>query len=115
MSKAKDLFGIAAREPVEFTPPGASKSVRLRWPTFAEWFELTTEHRACEGRDPTAEMVAKTIAVCLADDKGGRLLSDAEAAELMTEDPRAVLAVYVRCWETVLKNDDQVVKEVEKN
>lgn len=115
MTTTIDVFGIAKREPVEFTPPGATKSVRLRWPSFNEWFQLTTEHRAREGQDPTADMIARTVATCLADDKGGRLLTDEAAAGLLEEDPRALLAVYVKCWETVLKNDDQAVKEVEKN
>lgn len=114
---AEDIFGALPTQPVEVTPVGATKPVRLRYPTFREWHEITLEHRkaATAGVDPSADLIARTIAICVADSQGKRKLTDAEAAALLEASPQQVMSLYVRCWETVLKNDDQAIQEEGKN
>ena len=114
---AEDIFGAMQSQPVEVTPTGSSKSVRLRYPTFREWHEITLEHRkaAATGADPSADLIARTIAICVADSAGKRKLTDAEASALLEASPQAVMHLYVKCWETVLKNDDQAIQEEGKN
>lgn len=116
ISPISDVLGLAARPVVEVTPPKASKPVRLRYPTFAEWYKLTTDHRRVgPGNDPPPDLVARTVATCLANADGSRMFTDEQAAGLMDADPSAVLWLYVKCFETVMKNDDEAVAEVEKN
>lgn len=114
---AEDIFGTVTVDTVEVTPAGASKPVRLRYPTFKEWHAITIEHRQCgtEGTDPSAELIAKTIATCVCDAQGRRKMTDAEASALFEASPRQVMDLYKQCIETVLKNDDDAVKEEAKN
>jgi hypothetical protein len=114
---AEDIFGASAPETVEVMPAGATKPVRLRVPTFKEWHEITIAHRKCgaEKLDPPAELIARTIAVCVADSHGKRKLTDAEAAALLEASPRQVMDLYTKCWETVLRNDDAAIQEEAKN
>lgn len=103
-------------EPVSVTPPGSADPVYLRFPTFAEWHALAKAHRKlqAEGEDPSAELIAKTIATCLADDKG-KPLGESAASKVLKASPRRVMWLYRTCWETVLKSDDGTVQELEKN
>lgn len=114
---AEDIFGSVAAETVEVTPAGATKPIRLRYPTFREWHEITIEHRKCgqEKLDPSADLIARTIAICVADGQGRRKLSDAEASALLEASPRQVMDLYTKCWETVLRNDDNAAQEEAKN
>lgn len=115
---AEDIFGTVAADTVEVTPAGASKPVRLRYPTFKEWHEIWVEHRKCAADkiDPPADLVARTIAVCVADAKGRRKLTDAEASALLEGSPRQVVDLYKKCFETVLKDsDDEAIQEEAKN
>jgi|688.fasta_scaffold181842_3 hypothetical protein len=91
------------------------KAVRLRQPSFGEWHDLAGAHRRLKGEDPPAELVARTVAVCVADDAGGRAYSDADLEVLLAGDPRTLMALYVKCWETVLRNDEQAVRAEEGN
>lgn len=115
MPKALDDLLALAAEPVEITIPKAKKPIRLRWPTFAEWHALSVAHRALKGDDPPAELVARTVAVCIADADGGREYADADVPKLIEGDPRVLMQIYVKCWETVLRNDDQAIKAEEGN
>ena len=95
------------------TPPGCSEPVYLRYPTFAEWYSLATAHRSLAGDAPPADLIAKTLTVCLCDASGKPL--GVEAAKLMQSSHRRVMWLYQKCWDTVLKSDDTVVGEIEKN
>lgn len=110
---ASDVLGPRTEKTIEVTPPGA-KPVLLRLPSFREWYDITVAHRKLDG-DPPAELIARTIAVILSRPDGSRLMTDAEAASLMDADPRVVMWLYAKGFETVLKNDDEKIKELEKN
>jgi hypothetical protein len=107
-----DLLSLAD-QPVEVHPPRAKSPVYLRWPTFAEWHALSVAHRKLAGADPSAELIADTVAVCLANADGSRKYQSGQ--ELLEASPRALMWLYVKAWETVLRNDEQAVKEEEKN
>lgn len=111
MLTADDIFGGLASEPIEVQPPGATKTVRLRYPTFAEWYELVTAQRSLDGKDPPADLIAKTIAVCVAGSDGARRMTDAEATIFLTSSAKTVIWLYKKCWETVLRDDDESVGE----
>lgn len=91
------------------TPPGGGDPIRLRWPTFQEWYDLASAHRSLGTQSPPVDLIAKTIATCLdGADKGVR-------EKILKGSPRVVMWLYKKCWETVLKNDDEAVSEIEKN
>lgn len=115
MPKSLDALLNIADAPVEVTPPRAKSPVTLRTPSFAEWHAISVAHRALEGKDPPAELIARTVAVCVADANGERKYKDADLPVLMETSPRLLLWLYVKCWETVLKNDDAEVRADEKN
>jgi hypothetical protein len=102
-----------APEVITVTPPGCD-DVHLRSPTFADWHAVATAHRAlaAERKDPPADLIAKTIAVCLCD-KAGKPLADQQ--KILRAGHRQIMWIYARCWETVLKAGDEVVAEHEKN
>lgn len=110
-----DPFLSLVDQPIEVTPPRSKSSVRLRWPSFNEWHGLAVAHRQLGGKEPSAELIARTVAVCLADDNGDRKYGDEDLAALLAASPRMLMWLYVKCWETVLRNDEHVVKEEEKN
>lgn len=112
--KLDDLLGLAD-EPIELQPPFSKAPIRLRWPSFAEWHELAVAHRQLKDKEPPAELIAKTVAVCLANEDGERKYKDGDLAELLASSTRSLMWIYVQCWETVLRNDEQAVKEEEKN
>ena len=70
MLTAEDLFGSVDMPTVEVQPPGSAKPVKLRYPTFAEWYDLVSAQRKLEGGDPPAELIARTIAVCISNQIG---------------------------------------------
>jgi hypothetical protein len=110
-----DLFGQIARGPVEVHPPMAGKPVYFRSPTYDEWYELAVAHRALDGRDPPKELITKTVAVVLANHDGSRKLSASEASVLLKADSQLVMWLYVKAWETVLRSDEKVASDAEKN
>jgi hypothetical protein len=113
---AADILGDWRPELVEVTPPGSDRVVRLRHPTYGEWHKLAAAHQGLDGKTPSADLITETIAACLADDNGKRLLQDpAKARVLLDANPRQIMWLYTRCWETVLRNDDVAIQELEKN
>jgi hypothetical protein len=112
MKKLDEILALAD-EPIEVTPPKAKKPVRLRWPSFAEWHELAVAHRKLDGQEPPAELIAKTVAVCLADEDGNRKYGDGDLEQLLQGNSRILMWLYVTCWQTVLKNDEEAVKQEE--
>lgn len=115
MTTAAELFGDWKPELVEVTPPGVDRVVKLRYPTYGEWHSLAVAHQQLDGKAPPADLIVSTIAACLADDQGRRKLSPDKAKILLDASPRAVMWLYKRCWETVLRNDDETIGELEKN
>lgn len=114
MKKFEDLLGLADA-PLEVKPPRSKTTVFLRWPAFDEWHGLAVAHKKLDGAEPPAELIARTVAVCLADKDGARVYLDDDLGELLKGNPRSLMWLYVKCWETVLRNDEHVVKEEEKN
>lgn len=100
-------------ETVTITPPGTAEQITLRYPSFAEWHGLAKAHRELDGTAPSTELIAKTIATCLADETGKPARTD--HAAILRAPPQRVMWIYRRCWETVLKSDDDTVQDLEKN
>jgi hypothetical protein len=98
---------------VSVTPPGGEDTVHLRSPSFAEWHALAKDHRDLDGGTPSADLIARTVATCLADEDGKPAKVD--KAKVMAWPHRRTMWVYTKCWETVLRSDDAVVEETEKN
>lgn len=115
MTRILDEYLELSDAPLEVTPPRAKSPVRLRYPTFAEWHALSIAHRQLEGKDPPADLIAKTVAVCVADANGERKYKDSDLPSLLQTSPRLLMWLYVKCWDTVLRNDDKEVKADEKN
>lgn len=113
MERLDDLLGLVD-QPVVVTMPRTDKEVRLRWPTFEEWHSVASAHRQLEGKDPSAELIAKTVAICICDEKGNRKYKDADIHTLTKSGPRALMWLYAKCWETVLRNDDASIEEEAK-
>lgn len=110
-----DLFGSIAAAPLEVHPPRSAKSVLFRYPTYDEWYELALEHRKLDGQEPPKELITKTVAVVLANSDGTRKLSPQEASLLLKADSQLVMWLYVKAFETVLRSDEKVVTDAEKN
>lgn len=113
----QDIFGdVVTDAVVTVTPPGATKPVHLRYPTYDEWHSLAKAHWALEkdGKTADASLIVRTLATCLATDKGEPLGGDVQAA-LLKSSPRRVNWLYKKCWSTVLKSDDETIEEIEKN
>jgi len=102
--------------PIEVEVPAWNNSVFLRHPTFKEWHGIVSEMKKSGegGKDPSAELVARTIAVCLSDADGKRLLSDFESQKLLNKDIAPVMFLYQECWRTVLSSHNKI-EEAEKN
>lgn len=110
-----DLLGGSA-EVVEVTPPGSKRSVHLRSPSFGEWHDLATAHQVLDGKPPSAELIARTLATCLADESGKPIAATpSERKALMAGSPRRIMWLYRKCWETVLKSDEDAISAIEKN
>lgn len=113
--KPLDELLALADAPLAVTPPRAKTPVYLRWPSFAEWHDLSVAHRKLAGEDPPAELIARTVATVLADESGKRRYRDDQAGELLEASPRTLMWLYVKAWETVLRNDEKAVQEEEGN
>ena len=105
MLTAEDIFGGTASAPIEVTMPQSKKSVRLRYPTFAEWYSLVESHRQLEGRDPPADLIARTLATCIAGPDGKRRLTDEEAEVVLAGRPADVIWLFKTCFELVVGED----------
>lgn len=115
MPKSLDELLDIGDDVVEIRPPRSKSAVRLRYPSFAEWHALSVAHRELNGKDPSADLIARTVAICVADQDGARKYKDADIGALLETSPKLLMWVYVKCWETVLRNDEKEVKEDEKN
>lgn len=104
------------RETVAVTLPGSEKTIYLRYPSFDEWHRIAKAHWQCEreGKGVDADLIAKTITTCLAN-QDGTPLPGADQAAVLKGSPRRVMALYKRCWDTVLKSDEDTIGEAEKN
>ena len=115
MLTADDIFGWAAAGPVEVQPPWSKAPIRLRYPTFAEWYELVCAHRKLDvdgvRQDPPAELLAKTVAYCVAGDDGKRCLT---VEQVLERRPSEVVWLYQEACRTVIRDDDELVGEVAK-
>jgi len=112
-----DLWAPRAEKFIEVTPPGKSGPVLLRYPTFSEWHEIMVGHAKLEktGEPPSVALITKTIAYTLSDQAGNRRLTDQEAKAILDADPGTVMWIYKKAGQTVLKNDDQTLGELEGN
>lgn len=110
----QDIFGEIADPVVVVTPPRGTKPIHLRYPTWHEYHELVKAHEGLDGKAPSAALIAKTIATCLADESGKPLSGDV-VATVMKSSPRRVMWLYNKCFETVLNSTEDTVKEKEKN
>jgi len=103
-------------ETVAVTLPGSTTTIYLRYPSFDEWHHLAKAHWQCEkeGKGVDAALIASTITTCLAN-QDGTPLAGADQAAVMKGSPKRVMALYKRCWDTVLKSDEDTIGEAEKN
>lgn len=101
---------------VAVTLPGSAATIHLRYPSFDEWHHLAKAHWQCErdGKGVDAALIAKTITTCLAN-ADGTPLAGADQASILKGSPRRVMALYKKCWDTVLRSDEGTVGEAEKN
>lgn len=102
-------------ETVAETIPGTSQQVHFRYPVFEVWHALVTEHAEHVGRLPPASLIAKTLIACVTDEDGKQLFTEKTVGRIMAANPSRVTWLYRRILETVLKNDNEQVQEVEKN
>lgn len=102
------------RGTVEVSVPGWPDSVLLRYPSYGEWQRVVAMNQAAGTSDPPPETIVQTIGVCLANPDGTRMLTDAEALELLMQDAAAVVFLYKECCRTVLRVDGKV-EEAQKN
>lgn len=114
MSSASDYLSENL-PPVVITPPGAAKPLYLRYPSYDEWHSLAAAHQALGGKPPEASLVAKTIATCLADESGQPVSDGNTLSTIMKAPPKRIMWLYKKCWETVLKSDEETIAELEKN
>jgi hypothetical protein len=115
MLTADDIFGGTAAAPIEVTPPWSSTPIRLRYPTFSEWYELICEHKKLDAaggqKDPPAELLAKAVAYCVAGPDGKRFLT---VDQVLERRPSEVVWLYQKVCDTVIRDDDELVGEVAK-
>jgi hypothetical protein len=114
LSKDQLLSIKPAVVPVEVTVPSWPDSVLLRHPTFQEWHGIMSSMRDRGEKGPTDEMIVNTIGVCLSTPEGGRLLTPAEATQLLRQEPGAIMELYGQCWKTVLKMDNALADAEKK-
>lgn len=104
----------APRPPVEVSIPEWGAAL-LRYPTFAEWYSIVHPMRQLEGKEPPVDLISRTVAIVLANPDGSRMLTDPEATRLMDKDFAAVMRVWNRAWETVLRFEDRDLEAAAKN
>lgn len=115
MSKQDEDLLSWEPEVIEATVPGTDQTVYLRYPSFDVWHTVATEHREYVGRPASAALVAKTIVGCYCKQNGEPLFTQDSLAQIMKANPSRVMWLYNHALQTVLKNDDETVSEVEKN
>jgi hypothetical protein len=97
-----------SRGPVEVNVPGWDDTVLLRYPTFKEWMDLVRDAKASEGSAPSAEQIARVVAVCLANEDGSRMFKAGEVSDLLDQGHEVMMHLHNVCWTTVLKADGMV-------
>ena len=100
------------RPPVAVTVPVVGE-VLLRYPTYAEWHSIIAAHKNVTGAPPP-EVVARTVALVLAEPDGSKMLTEAEARQMTDNDCDMVAAIYRAAIDTVL-NVGKQVDDAEKN
>ena len=86
--------------------PALGVEVDLRYPTFAEWHSIALEHRRLGGSEPSAELIARTVAVVLANPDGTRMFTADEVDQVEAMPPAAVMELYVAAWGSVLRGPE---------
>lgn len=102
-------------EVVEATIPGTNKTVHLRYPVFDDWHAVATEHQQHVGKPAPASLVAKTLVACVVKKNGEPMFTRENIEPIMRANPNHVMWLYNRILETVMKNDNESIQEVEKN
>ena len=104
------------RPPVEVSVPKWG-SVLLRYPTFAEWYSITCPVRELhkQGKEPTADLIARLVAIVVSTPDGNRQISDAEAVRLLEKAPEPMMAVWIEAFATVMRMNDEDLEATEKN
>lgn len=103
-----------SRGTVSVSVPGWPDAVALRYPAYGEWQRVVAANMAAGTADPPPETIVQTIGVCLANPDGSRMLTDAEALELLRQDAAAVVFLYKECCRTVLRVEGKI-EEAQKN
>ena len=93
--------------------PALGDTVMLRYPTFKEWMDVVREGKECEG-NPTADQVARVVAICLANEDGTRMFKAGELGDLLDLGHEAMTFLHAECWKHVLRAEGQV-EAAEKN
>jgi hypothetical protein len=106
---SKDAIREALAAPVRLETvdvPPLGGAVDLRFPTFAEWHSIALEHRRLAGAEPSAELIARTVAVVLANPDGTRMFTADEIDQVEAMPPAAVMELYVAAWGSVLRGPE---------
>lgn len=115
MGKEEDDLLAWDPETIEATIPGTTKTVHLRYPVFDDWHSVATEHAANVGKPAPASLVAKTLMACVVKKNGDPMFTADNVAEIMRGKPDHVMWLYNHILQTVMKNDNDQISEVEKN
>ena len=102
-------------EVIEATIPGTTKTVYLRYPVFEDWHAVATEHQAYVGKPAPASLVAKTLVACVVKKSGEPMFTRENVGPVMQANPNHVMWLYGHILQTVMKNDNEQISEVEKN
>jgi hypothetical protein len=86
--------------------PALGIEVDLRYPTFSEWHTVALSHRRLDKAEPSARLIAETVAVVLANPDGSRMFSADEVADVEALPPAAVMELYVAAWGSVLRGPE---------
>lgn len=115
LTKDKLTGAKAVRPPLLVEVDGFDEVVALRYPSFKEWHTAVALVNASKADTPPVETIARVIGFCLANEDGTRMMTDVEIVKFVNEaDPTAVMSLYAKCWETVMKSSG-AVEAAEKN
>jgi hypothetical protein len=107
LSKEAIIEAMAAPGRLETVDvPALGGTVDLRYPTFAEWHSIALEHRRLNGAEPSAELIARTVAVLLANPDGTRMFPPEDVGQVEAMPPKAVMELYVSAWGGVLRGPE---------
>lgn len=106
---SKDAIREALAAPVRLETvdvPSLGGAVDLRYPTFTEWHAIALDHRRLNNAEPPAELIARTVAVVLANPDGTRMFTPEEVGQVEAMPPAAVMELYVSAWGGVLRGPE---------